>query len=207
MINDPNNSQLDKKRLWRGRLLFLLIVSAFVLPFAGAWWLYSHTESGRPWAGSNKGDLINPAEPLQAFVIEQDSDEVFTLENLQHQWTLVFIPPPVCEELCLKNIYHMRQVWAGLGREAPRVQRLMILQSAAQKDDLREFLENYPYMTVIIDSESVLVQQMISSGKQVHDNIFLVDPLGNLMIAFPQTLDPRDMLKDLKKLLKISTIG
>jgi hypothetical protein len=101
----------------------------------------------------------------------------------------------------------MRQVWAGLGREAPRVQRLMILQSAAQKDDLREFLENYPYMTVIIDSESVLVQQMISSGKQVHDNIFLVDPLGNLMIAFPQTLDPRDMLKDMKKLLKISTIG
>ncbi|HEX7025816.1 MAG TPA: SCO family protein, partial [Gammaproteobacteria bacterium] len=149
-----------------------------------------------------------PARPLGEFTLRLGHNGgTYTLEDLRGKWTLVFVPPDDCDETCKRNIYHMRQVWAGLGREAHRVQRLLILRAPAQWDVLRGFLENYPNMPVAFDADGALINQIAHSEASLGVKIYLVDPLGNLMMAFPQTLDPRDMLKDLKKLLKISTIG
>jgi len=38
-------------------------------------------------------------------------------------------------------------------------------------------------------------------------HIYLVDPLGNLMLRFPAQVDPKGMMKDLRLLLKASQIG
>ena len=37
--------------------------------------------------------------------------------------------------------------------------------------------------------------------------IYLIDPIGNLMMKYDTTSTSRGMLKDIKKLLKISNIG
>jgi hypothetical protein len=39
------------------------------------------------------------------------------------------------------------------------------------------------------------------------ERIYLVDPLGNLMMRFPRDPDPKLMMKDLSRLLKASQIG
>ena len=39
------------------------------------------------------------------------------------------------------------------------------------------------------------------------DHIYLVDPLGNLMMRFPRDPDPSKMIKDLQRLLKYSRVG
>jgi len=39
------------------------------------------------------------------------------------------------------------------------------------------------------------------------DYIYLIDPLGNLMLRFPRDPDPSRMVKDLQRLLKASRIG
>ena len=39
------------------------------------------------------------------------------------------------------------------------------------------------------------------------DHIYLVDPLGNLMLRFPRDPDPSRMIKDLQRLLRYSRIG
>jgi len=36
---------------------------------------------------------------------------------------------------------------------------------------------------------------------------YLVDPLGNLMMSYPADAAPKGMLKDLKRLLRLSHIG
>jgi cytochrome oxidase Cu insertion factor (SCO1/SenC/PrrC family) len=203
-----SSSSEPKQRKWRVRLTLLAIVLLFTIPLIGAWWLYTNTEPGQPWATSNKGDLITPARPLSGFTLRRgQNDGIYTLEDLRGKWTLVFVPPPDCDETCKKNIYYMRQVWAGLGHEAHRVQRLLVLRAPAQLDALAGFLENYPDMSVVFDSGNALIGQIPRGEASLGKNVYLIDPLGNLMMAFPQTLDPRDMLKDLKKLLKISTIG
>jgi hypothetical protein len=40
-----------------------------------------------------------------------------------------------------------------------------------------------------------------------YDHIYLIDPLGNLMMRFPKHADPNKVKKDLAKLLKASSIG
>lgn len=202
------NKIKGKRQVWRGRLVFLTIVMFFAIPLIVAWWLFLRTDPGQPWATSNKGDLIIPARPLREFtLVRNQNGDAYTLDNMRGKWTLVFVPPADCDDACKKNIYHMRQVWAGLGREADRVQRLLVLQERAQLEALAEFLENYPDMQVVFDPGKTLVNQILFTEALLGENVYLVDPLGNLMMAFPQTLDPRDMLRDLKKLLKISTIG
>ena len=39
------------------------------------------------------------------------------------------------------------------------------------------------------------------------DHIYLVDPLGNLMMAFPKHADPSKIKRDLSRLLKWSGTG
>ena len=36
---------------------------------------------------------------------------------------------------------------------------------------------------------------------------YLIDPLGNLVMYFPPNLDPKEMVGDIKHLLKLSHIG
>jgi hypothetical protein len=41
----------------------------------------------------------------------------------------------------------------------------------------------------------------------VRDHIYIVDPLGNLMMRYPRDADPSKIKKDVVKLLKVSRIG
>ena len=45
------------------------------------------------------------------------------------------------------------------------------------------------------------------SRRCTRDHIYLVDPLGNLMLRFPRDPDPSRMIKDLQRLLRYSRIG
>ncbi len=203
-----DNSTLSPQ--WRGRLTFIVIVMLFALPLLAAWWLYLGTEKGWSWGTSNHGELLVPAQPLDAFALPAPDGSEFTLSDLQGKWTLIFIAPAVCDEVCKKNIYHMRQVRTSLGREMGRVQRLLILASEDQWRGLSDYLQHYPATKVLLDAgqETVLRNRSFTSNLKISESkIYLVDPLGNLMMAFPQSLDPKHMLKDLKKLLKISKIG
>ena len=39
------------------------------------------------------------------------------------------------------------------------------------------------------------------------DHIYLVDPLGNLVLRYPRDADPSRIRKDIERLLKVSRIG
>jgi hypothetical protein len=45
------------------------------------------------------------------------------------------------------------------------------------------------------------------AARSASDHIYIVDPLGNLMLRFPKDPEPGRMLKDLARLLKVSRIG
>ena len=46
-----------------------------------------------------------------------------------------------------------------------------------------------------------------SPATQRADTVYVVDPLGNLMMSYDARQDPRGLLEDLKKLLRLSHIG
>ena len=61
--------------------------------------------------------------------------------------------------------------------------------------------------TVLVNAKDNELLKAIPAKISQHDHIYMIDPLGNLMMRFPKDVDPSLMAKDLKRLLKVSQIG
>ena len=123
---------------------------------------------------------------------------------LRHVWTLLYIDQGDCAELCQEALYRSRQVRTALGKESERIQRVFLRGSNV------DLADDHPDL-IVADARSAGARDLIAtfpaSAQPDTGNIYLIDPLGNLMMRFPLEDNPRGMLLDLKKLLKLSRIG
>jgi hypothetical protein len=58
-----------------------------------------------------------------------------------------------------------------------------------------------------IDPAELSTLFQAAPGGDPSRHVFIVDPLGNLMMRFPVSADPARMKKDLSKLLRASRVG
>jgi len=143
----------------------------------------------------SKGD-----QPGDAY---REAGEPFGLDELRGIWSMVYMPEGPCTETCELNLYHMRQVRLALNNRMQRVQRVTLVDKPEQFDhDL--LLSGAPEAVAALRSQ---IQTAEKDMNPLPDAIYIVDPLGNVMMRFPPDLDPGKMLKDLKHLLKVSRIG
>jgi hypothetical protein len=162
-------------------LLFLACAAPFVLAWA-AWYF-----GWAPGATGNYGELIAPrpvsGEPLAA---------------LRGKWVMVMFDAAACDAYCEKKLYYMRQVRRAQGKDQERIERLWIVTDGGK-----------PRPEVLAAVEGTHLSRTSPAGfpGEPRDHIYLVDPLGNLMMRFPRDPDPSRMLKDLQRLLKYSRIG
>ena len=158
-------------------------------------------------AATNHAPLVQPVVTLQPFTnLLLDQTEI-DLTRLHGKWTVVHRLGGSCEEACQQSLYNTRQSRLALGKDSNRVQRYLLgsnvnLLEAAGADhvDLGLVLR----VSGGLDTQLIPVVETMALGQ---DDALLVDPLGNIMMVIPAGLDPSDLLKDLKKLLKLSKIG
>ena len=180
----------DPARVRRGRLKLALLGAFFVLPMVAAWAIWRFDLA--PGAAGNYGTLLSP-RPV-AFP---------ALAALKGKWVLVHFDAGACAQACERKHYFMRQVRRAQGREMERVGRLWVVTDAAQPSPaLLAAIEG----TVIV-RDAAAVAASFPAERAVADHIYLVDPLGNLMMRFPPEPDPSRVIKDLKQLLKYSGFG
>ena len=173
----------------RGRLKLALLGLFFLLPIGASWvvwWL-----DLAPGAAGNYGTLLAPRP-----VALPPSGE------LKGKWVLVQFDSGACESACERKLYFMRQVRRAQGKEMTRVARLWLLTDAVQPGSA---------LSAAIEG-TVRAPQADLAGqfpfeKSVADHIYLIDPLGNLMMRFPRDPEPARVIKDLKHLLKVSSFG
>jgi hypothetical protein len=174
----------------RGRIKLVLLAAIFALPVAAAWiawWL-----DLAPGVAGNYGTLI-PPQPVQAA----------PFEPLKGKWVLVQFDHAACDARCELKHYTMRQVRRALGKDMPRVARLWIVTDAgAPRAALLAAIEG----TQVSPGEAALAAAF-PAERSALDHIYLVDPLGNLMLRFPRDPDPSRMIKDLQRLLRVSRFG
>lgn len=195
------------------RQAFVLLALLFMTPAFVAWVMHNSSEQGwRPDGTTNRGSLIHPARPLTLpagmVVGEQPA-----AEYLQGLWTLLYIGDGDCDAVCNENLYKMRQIRTAQNENMRRVQRAFLVRDEAISPELQVLLETeYKDMAVQLITAGQLEQ--LDSFFRVDDGplldterVYIVDPLGNLMMYYPPDADPGGMLKDLKKLLKYSKIG
>jgi len=162
-------------------LVFLACAAPFVLGWA-AW--YFGWASG---ASGNYGELIAPR------LVDGPS-----LAALRGKWVLVSFDRAACDAYCEKKLYFMRQVRRAQGKEQARVERLWVVTDAGAPR---------PELLAAIEGTHLARNASGEFPGERSAHIYLVDPLGNLMMRFPRDPDPSRMLKDLQRLLKYSRIG
>ena len=184
----------------RGRLTLLLIALVFLGPLVLAAWLYYGNDALQPEGRANKGVLLEPITNLPETV---PGSALYELEG--GRWKLVFPYTDECGEECRNGLYTIRQIRLMLGREMDRLERVF-LHGDAPLDTL--FLEAEHEGLVTLGETSLAAFLVNQVPPDVPANgYFLVDPLGNLVLYFPPGIRPRDMVSDLKRLLRLSRIG
>ena len=176
------------------RAKLFLIVSGFLLPIAASIATYVFF---RPQATGNYGELLSPPEAISAAAFRRDDGAAFHFAELRGRWIMVASESRPCDAACAAKLYAMRQVRLVLGRDASRVARVLVAQSAeALPPAPREDLE-------------VVQPGAAEPPGPLNDpaHIYLVDPRGNVMMRWPREPDMRRMLKDLQTLLRASQIG
>lgn len=161
------------------------LVLAFLMYFQ-QWWL--------PSATTNHGQLLMPPQQLEEQYFEYHQEPEFAQQK--QAWSVLIHHQGDCTKICQEHLYTLRQVHLALGKEAHRVKRIMLVNNA---DQLATLAADYPHLYIVSTSK----QQMLSEGP----GIYVVDPLGNIMMYYSFEQAGKPILKDLKKLLKNSNIG
>lgn len=192
----------------KSRLKFIFILFLFFGPLIASFiWYYGFGAVLAPKGESNHAPLVTPVVALDSFSNSTYEGSEITGEDLKKQWTIVHILPSLCDEQCKLAMYHTRQTRVAVGKDAHRVSRVLITD-----DD--QFVEelgfNHADAAILKPGDNGLEKQLLrvreSSSAGPNDGV-LIDPLGNAMMIVPLDLDPKLLLKDLKKLLKLSHIG
>lgn len=191
-------------------LILSLLLAVFAAPFVLSWWMYNYTQLGRDGGAYSHGDLIQPPRvvPDQAL---KDPLAPSRSPRLYGKWTLVYLARGECASRCEKRLYMMRQIWLAMGRDSQRLQRVLMLI-----DPARTPITGWPeyqgqLVTLLNGAAADAVTGIFTLKNGDHpltaDRLYIVDPLGNLMMSYPSGTDPLGIIKDLQRLFKYSGIG
>ena len=182
------------------RSKFLLLIGVFMAPVVAAYLAYS---GWRPPGHTNYGDLLKVAPLQQTLGVAHDGAPL-DLAALRGKWLMVHVGPASCDAACARQLYLMRQMRIAQGKEQSRIERLWVLTDAGAVAPA--LLQDHPGLHVWRPASAGFAEQFPAAHGRA-DHIYLVDPLGNLMLRFPAEPDAKRMMKDLKLLLKASQIG
>lgn len=195
------------KRRNTARLALIGLIAAFVGPLMLASLWYAEVDRFRPQDQVNNGQLVNPARPIESLTLERFDGGALGLEWLQGRWTLVQLAAPDCDLNCQAALFKARQARLSLGRDQDRVQRLLVLPSRQAARAWAPLLAQNAQLTVATGTADELATLRVVVGAGAPETLFLVDPLGNVMMRYDGQATTKGILKDLKRLLKVSHIG
>jgi cytochrome oxidase Cu insertion factor (SCO1/SenC/PrrC family) len=188
--------------------MLAILAGLFLVPLLVAFFMYYATD-WRPVKRVNHGMLISPVRPLPTVHLPResisDSDAQATGE-LRSKWSIVYIGAGNCDEPCRQALYVMRQTRLSLNNEMSRVERIFLTTGNCCA---KEFLAHEHPGLVVLDAGNVdgerLLHEFPADGRPY--SLFIVDPLGNLMMSYDARQNPKGLLEDLQKLLRLSHIG
>jgi cytochrome oxidase Cu insertion factor (SCO1/SenC/PrrC family) len=187
----------------RGRQVFLIIAAMFLVPLAVSFALYYG--KWRPAGSSSKGDLITPARPLQAAGLRHPDGTPATADLLTGKWSLIYIGDGACDQACRTALVFGRQSRLALNNDMARVQRVFLATGHCCATDY--FSAEQPGL-IALDATAPQAQALLAQfpAERAH-SLYIVDPLGNLMMRHDASQTTKDLLTDLQKLLRLSHIG
>ncbi|MDX1452603.1 MAG: hypothetical protein R3183_08585 [Oleiphilaceae bacterium] len=210
MSSTTQSIPMDSKQIKRNRLKLLGIFAVALLPlflalamYFGGWAI--------PDNRTNKGNLLWP--PVELNLLDLQNIAALPQENAQSdKWSLMVTGGAQCAEQCMQLLHEVRQVNIAMGREAERIRRLLVSQLPVAS--LNTLAEQYPELVILPADAAKLsafqhqtAQVGAAQARTEQWQVWVVDPLGNVILQYTEKHDGYDIMDDLKRLLKLSKIG
>jgi hypothetical protein len=188
----------------RGLRQLILVASLFVVPLATAVLLY-FSSGWRPVVNA-QGTLIDPPRPLMLEGVVMADGQPAPNSTLAGHWSVIHPVEGDCRERTRALLEELSRVRQALDKDAERVRRLLVHDGRC---DAHELATDGSDLLVLAapGSRGAAFRAQFPPAVDGGHGIYIVDPHGNLMMSYPASGSARGLLKDLERLLRLSSIG
>lgn len=210
----------------QGRMVLLLIAGIPLTMILAATWLWYFVARGDlDLVGSlgtaNQGALVQPPRQIDDHALFDQSGQQIRYEDLEPRWTMV-VPGrgARCAEDCEHSLYLTRQIRTAMGKDYNRLRRFHVSEAGpertrlavqalsdgqpAPESNLADFLaqEHGKLQALSLSAESY--DALFGEHGVDETSWYLVDPAGWVMMSYNKDDSYKDVISDLKFLLKNS---
>ena len=162
---------------------------------------------------ANRGILLEPPTNLLGQID-------VPVKQLREHWWLAYKMPEQCQEQCQQRLLQLRQSIQTLGPEQHRVRPLILTNEASDLENLQiwsDQLKEHQLKSLQVNTTKTEAE-LFENDQQTHElssgGLYIVDPMGYIMLYYAPVKDAdaaisqaKSLLKDLKYMLKVSRIG
>ena len=207
----------------RARRVLLLIAGiplSMMLAATALWWAVQngYVDILGSVGTANHGELINPPRSLTDVVFQHEGVADTLWEDLPTKWRLLVVQRgDVCGDTCQQQLYQTRQIHLALGKDFNRVGRVVLGHVATASVTAPADLEDGEASLALLDwlgKEYVGVTPLTLPASQLNalvpesvdqpEHWYVVDPAGWIMMRISDDLYYKDVISDLRFLLKHS---
>ena len=199
----------------RQRRLLIGLALLFFGPLGLAFYMYYGHGTWHPGGRVNAGELVVPARPLPPLALPLLASGNTQPNFLKGKWTFLYVVTGPCAEICRTRLYDTRQVRLALDRDMDRVQRVFIADVDCcdaqflhhQHPDLITLRADTADAPLLALLPGIDLAAATPGATVIAPRVYLIDPLGNLMMSYAADVKSKGMLEDMKRLLRLSSIG
>lgn len=162
----------------------------------------------KPESRTNYGELIDPrTHPVPATLKLSSLDgKPEAIDAFKGKWVMLQLGNADCDNACRRRLHDMRQLRLAQGKDMDRIERVWLVTDDKPLETL--LMREYDGTHILrANGDALRIWLPAENGTSAADHIYMIDPLGNLMMRFPKEADPNKIKKDIAKLLKASRIG
>lgn len=189
---------------WRRYGMLYAVIAVCIAPVVASYLAYYvFPPSGR----TNYGTLLEP-RPVITLPLPREGGPPVSFGEFAGRWVLLTAAGGACDEPCRAALLQMRQQRLMTGKEMERVERVWLVTDAAPIAP--ELLRAYDGMYVLrMPAETVrsllAAPEVDGHAGSTDGHVFVVDPMGNVMLRWPLDPEPQRVKKDLSRLLTASS--
>lgn len=193
-----------RQRQTAGRWKLFAVITVCAAPIIASYFTYYVI---KPENRNNYGTLIDPRSyPIPALGITTLDGKSTDLNVYKGKWLIVQVDGSDCQKACHNKLFAMRQLRLMQGKEMERIKRIWLITDDKPLETL--VMREYDGTELLrINKDRLTAWLPTETGTTTADHLYIIDPLGHLMMRFPKDADPNRVKKDLSRLLRASAIG
>jgi cytochrome oxidase Cu insertion factor (SCO1/SenC/PrrC family) len=184
----------------KSRRSLILVALVCALPVAVSYFMFY---VWRPSGTTNYGEML-PVQALPVGSARTVDGKPFHLSDLRGRWIMLTVDRGACDDACQDKLFKMRQLRLMQGKEMGRIERVWLVADGASPDAKLAYVHDGVWA---VDARTSDLPAVLSAQGDPRNYIYLVDPLGNLIMRYPGSADPYGINRDLVRLLKVSRVG